>query len=349
MSPRHPAIVRATHWTIAVATLALVVSGAAILLAHPRLYWGETGAVGTPALIDLPIPFLLGHSGWGRSLHFLAAWIAVVCGAVYVVYGVATRHFTRRVLPSRSDLAGSSLRRAISDHLRLTRPEASPGSCNTRQRLAYLVVVFLVGPLVVLSGLAFSPALASVIPAIPGMFGGQQSARTVHLFASGAVVIFLIVHVVMVWLTGFRVQMRVMLTGDRSIVRGARTWDPVQRTDQEPRTKGPGRRTTLIPKTLWSRPGGGSITTVGGDFMRTFAILTLALGLALASAACSGQEPGTLGAAAAHLKADTIASIAYSGTGKWFQFGQAPSPTLPWPAFDVSRFSAAVTYDAPAA
>src|SRR4030095_4409336 len=89
---RHSMIVRATHWVIAIATMALVVSGIAILLAHPRLYWGETGAVGTPSLIDLPVPFLLGHSGWGRYLHFLAAWVAVASGALYLVYGVVTRH-----------------------------------------------------------------------------------------------------------------------------------------------------------------------------------------------------------------------------------------------------------------
>ena len=83
--------------------------------------------------------------------------------------------------------------------------------------------------------------------------------------------------------------------------------------------------------------------------MRTLALLTLALGIALASASCSQQESGTLGAAAVTLKADTLKSIAYSGTGKWFQFGQAPNPTLPWPAFDVSRFTATVGYDVPAA
>jgi glyoxylase-like metal-dependent hydrolase (beta-lactamase superfamily II) len=83
--------------------------------------------------------------------------------------------------------------------------------------------------------------------------------------------------------------------------------------------------------------------------MRTLAVLILALGIPLASVSCSQQEPGTLSAAGATLKADTLKSIAYSGTGKWFQFGQAPNPTLPWPAFDVSRFSATVSYDAPAA
>ena len=79
--PRHTVLVRVTHWITTLSFLALLVSGIAILLAHPRLYWGETGAVGGPSLIDLPLPFLLtGQSGWGRSLHFLSAWVLVVSG-----------------------------------------------------------------------------------------------------------------------------------------------------------------------------------------------------------------------------------------------------------------------------
>ena len=211
---QHAAIVRVTHWVSAFGTIALIVSGVAILLAHPRLYWGETGAVGTLALIDLPIPFLLGHSGWGRYLHFLAAWICVASGGLYVVYGILTRHFYRNLVPSRADLAWANIGRVVSDHLRLKRSRhAEAGSYNVLQRLAYVGVVFLLGPVVLLSGLAFSPALASVMPTLVKMFGGQQSARTIHFFAGAAVVLFLIVHVLMVWLTGFRARMRTMITG----------------------------------------------------------------------------------------------------------------------------------------
>ncbi len=83
--PRHTVLVRVTHWVHALGFFALVVSGIAILVAHPRLYWGETGAVGTPSLFDLPIPFMLGHSGWGRYLHFVAAWACVLNGLLYYV------------------------------------------------------------------------------------------------------------------------------------------------------------------------------------------------------------------------------------------------------------------------
>jgi len=211
---RHSAIVRATHWIIAIATIALIVSGVAILLAHPRLYWGETGAVGTPSLIDLPVPFLLGHSGWGRYLHFLAAWIGVASGVLYLVYGIVTRHFNRILLPQRADLTWSHLTGVVSDHLRFRiSRDSDRGSYNVLQRLTYATVVFVLGPLVLFSGLAFSPALASVIPALVLVFGGQQSARTIHFFVGAAVVIFLIVHVAMVLLTGFKAHMRAMITG----------------------------------------------------------------------------------------------------------------------------------------
>ena len=97
-SPRHSAVVRITHWINTVSFLVLLISGVAILLAHPRLYWGETGGVGTPSLIDLPLPFLLGgQSGWGRSQHFLLAWVSVLNGFLYVLSGLFTRHFRRNL------------------------------------------------------------------------------------------------------------------------------------------------------------------------------------------------------------------------------------------------------------
>src|SRR5215471_10582433 len=95
---RHAALVRVTHWIHTMSFLALLISGTAILLAHPRLYWGETGGYGSPALIELPLPLNLDQSGWGRSLHFLAAWVCVGNGIVYVISGVVSRHFKREFL-----------------------------------------------------------------------------------------------------------------------------------------------------------------------------------------------------------------------------------------------------------
>ena len=182
--PRHSALVRFTHWINAVSFFGLLVSGVAILLAHPRLYWGEVGNVNTPSLLDLPLPFILtGQTGWGRYLHFLSAWFCILNGGVYVASGVVARHFS-------SDLPYNAL-----------------------QRRTYLTVIFFLFPLMIWTGLAMSPAITSVFPGLVTVLGGTQSARTIHFFAGAALVIFLVGHVTMVSLAGFRKQIRAMITG----------------------------------------------------------------------------------------------------------------------------------------
>jgi thiosulfate reductase cytochrome b subunit len=215
-SPRHSVLVRVTHWINTFSFIALVLSGIAILLAHPRLYWGETGAVGTPSLIDLPFPFVLDVPirGPGRYLHFLSAWVCVLNGMLYVLSGLLTRYFSTNLLPSKSDLAWTNIKRVVSNHLRFRRPgEEESHSYNVLQRFAYLGVVFVLLPLMILTGLAMSPAVTSVFPVIVTSFGGQQSARTIHFFVACALVLFLFVHIAMVCLAGFVSRMRSMITG----------------------------------------------------------------------------------------------------------------------------------------
>lgn len=213
-SPRHSAVVRLTHWISAITFVGLLVSGIAILIAHPRLYWGETGALGGPSLIDLPIPFMIGHSGWGRYLHFLSAWISVLTGLVYVGSGISSHHFRRDLLPAKGDFEWRRIRRIVWNEARWKRPsEEEALAYNVVQRLVYLSVVFVLFPLIILSGLAMSPAIASVLPALREAFGGQQSARTIHFFASIALVLFVCVHIAMVCLAGFSNRVRAMITG----------------------------------------------------------------------------------------------------------------------------------------
>jgi len=99
-SSRHSALVRVTHWIHALSFFALVVSGIAILLAHTRFYWGDTGGEGAPSLFDLPLPLHRANvSGWGRSLHFLSAWTCVLNGFFYAVSGLVSQHFRFPVRP----------------------------------------------------------------------------------------------------------------------------------------------------------------------------------------------------------------------------------------------------------
>jgi thiosulfate reductase cytochrome b subunit len=212
--PRHSAVVRITHWIATLSFVALLVSGIMILIAHPRLYWGETGGVGAPSLIDLPIPFKIGYSGWGRYVHFLSAWVVVLTGLVYLLEGLFTGHFKRELLPAGGRLSWSSLRRSVMDHLRLKPPaEEQFHAYSLLQRLSYLSVVFVLFPLVILTGLGMSPAIASVVPALVNGMGGQQSARTLHFFVAGLLVLFFLVHILMVMVTGFTSRMRAMITG----------------------------------------------------------------------------------------------------------------------------------------
>jgi thiosulfate reductase cytochrome b subunit len=214
---RHSALVRITHWVNAVSFVALVVSGIAILLAHPRLYWGETGAIGAPSLVDLPLPMMLtGQSGWGRSLHFLAAWGGVLSGLVYAIAGLVSGHLRRDLLPGRADL-GPSLAR----HLLPKRPATDADlDYNPAQRLAYSAVVFVLGPAMVWTGLAMSPAVTSVVPFLVTVVGGQQSARTLHFAGACLLSLFALGHIAMVALSGFAVRMRGMISGRRQIGMG---------------------------------------------------------------------------------------------------------------------------------
>jgi thiosulfate reductase cytochrome b subunit len=228
-APRHGAIVRWTHWITALSFLALLVSGMEIVVSHPRFYWGENGNVLTPALFSLPIPssramvptgygyVLPDQNGWSRFLHFEAAWILVFTGLVYVMFGLFSGHFRNSLLPRAADRSWRAFSDSLAEHFRVDAlAGADARSYNLLQRLSYLVVIFVMFPLVVWTGLAMSPAFVSAIPSTASALGGRQTARTLHFLLSVALVLFLFVHVAMVWLAGFRARMTAMITGHAS-------------------------------------------------------------------------------------------------------------------------------------
>jgi thiosulfate reductase cytochrome b subunit len=237
----HARWVRLSHWTATVSFIGLAISGWVILMAHPRLYWGNTGNDLTPALLELPISRNYRHggfekaepifqnagspvtairtyrmfnqNGWGRSLHFLSAWVLVGAGGLYLLIGAFGRHFRLHLVPYRAELTARAFRQEVRDHVRLNIPPATGGpSYGLLQKCAYSAVVFVVLPFTAITGLAMSPAVAAAVP-LPAIFGGVQSARTLH-FASFVVLIgFLVVHVVLIVKSGFARQMRAMTFG----------------------------------------------------------------------------------------------------------------------------------------
>jgi thiosulfate reductase cytochrome b subunit len=223
---RHSVLVRVTHWTTALAFFGLLVSGIEIVISHPRFYWGETGTVMTTPLFQLPIPssrklvptgygyVLPDQNGWSRALHFEAAWIVVLTGLVYLIFGLVSRHFRKNLVPGKADVSWRALLTSFIKPLRFQRPSAAEAySYNGLQRLTYLFVIFVLFPLVIWSGLAMSLGFASAFPWSVTLLGGQQSARTIHFFVSLALVLFLFVHVAMVCLAGFWSRTGAMITG----------------------------------------------------------------------------------------------------------------------------------------
>jgi thiosulfate reductase cytochrome b subunit len=224
--PRHAAFVRVTHWITAICFFALLVSGIEIIISHPRFYWGETGNDLTNPLFKIPIPasrnlvptgygyVLPDQNGWSRYLHFEAAWVVVLTGSIYAIWGLWTGHFRSNLFPAPSDRTWRAFLRVFAKHIRFRRPdEADAFSYNVLQRAAYLLVIFVLFPLVICTGLALSPAFNSAVPALVNGLGGRQSARTLHFFVSGFLLLFLVVHVAMVVLAGFASRVRAMITG----------------------------------------------------------------------------------------------------------------------------------------
>jgi thiosulfate reductase cytochrome b subunit len=226
---RHTALVRVTHWLTTLAFLALLVTGVEILISHPRFYWGETGNMNERALLTLPIPTsrstipngysysLPDQNGWSRYLHFEAAWVVVIAGALYAMVSVVNGHFRRNLVPPAAHLSPPALGREIAKHVRAWRPGGDDASSyNVLQRLAYSTVVFVLFPMVIWTGLAMSPAFASVLPGAVTILGGRQAARTEHFIITILLVAFVMVHLLMVVLSGFRARVGAMVTGQLS-------------------------------------------------------------------------------------------------------------------------------------
>lgn len=170
---------------------------------------GELKSRGFPSWATLP------GGNWlamARQWHFAFAWLLVFNALVFVVYGFWSRHFARDLAPTRKDLA--HLPREIVDHAQLKFPHGEEARhYNGLQKLTYCLVIFVLGPLIVLTGLTMSPTMDAAFPVLPWMFGGRQTARTIHFICAFSFFGFFLVHIAMVVLSGTWNNLRSMITG----------------------------------------------------------------------------------------------------------------------------------------
>jgi len=149
-----------------------------------------------------------------RRWHFLFAWVLILGGTAYFVTSLINRHFARDLAPTRKELAPRHLWQDIKDHARLRLPTGdAAGRYNPLQKLAYILVIFLLIPLMILTGLTMAPAFNATFPQLLTLFGGRQSARSIHFLCAMGLLAFILVHLVMVVLAGPINEIRSMITG----------------------------------------------------------------------------------------------------------------------------------------
>jgi Ni/Fe-hydrogenase b-type cytochrome subunit len=149
-----------------------------------------------------------------RRWHLAFAWVLAFGLLLFMIRAFWNRHAQRDLTPSRSELKPKNLWHEIKDHARLRFPTGEAAlRYNTLQKLSYFGVIFLLLPVIILSGLAMSPGMNASWPWLIDIFGGRQSARSVHFIVAFLLVAFTIVHLVMVVLAGPMNEVRSMITG----------------------------------------------------------------------------------------------------------------------------------------
>ena len=179
---------------------------------------GRTGAEevrGFPSWATIPTYRALVD---GRHWHFFFAWLFVINGAIYLAAGLINGHFRKDLLHTRDQLTPKHLWHEIKDHARLRFPKGEEARrYNAIQKATYMAVIFIILPLMVLTGLTMSPAVNAGQPWLVEVFGGRQSARTLHFISATLVVTFIVVHVVLVLVSGMFNNLRSMITGKYAI------------------------------------------------------------------------------------------------------------------------------------
>ena len=218
---RHAFSTRIWHWLNALSVIVLFMSGLNISNAHRHLYWGRQGFEGSDAWLDVPR-----FPGWAtipgyyslasaRDWHIVFAWVFGLSLLLFALAALLNGHFRRDVVPGRGEWS----RRAVSDDVRRhLRFEFTPerGKYNLLQKYAYTCVLFVLLPLMILTGMAMSPGMDAAWPFLSEVFGGRQSARSVHFIVAWALFGFFVLHVVLVLLNKPVRHVAEMITGGRA-------------------------------------------------------------------------------------------------------------------------------------
>jgi Ni/Fe-hydrogenase b-type cytochrome subunit len=219
---RHRVPTRIWHWINALIVFVMLMSGLMIFNAHPHLYWGQFGANFDHPWLTFrgrPIP------GWAtipssynlaaaRRWHLAFAWLLVIGLVVFLVTSIVNRHVQRDLAPSRQEIKPDHIWHDIQEHARLRFPTGDAAlRYNILQKISYIAVIFLLLPLMVLTGLAMSPAMDAGWPWLLDVLGGRQSARSIHFICAMAILAFILVHLTMVMLAGPINEISSMISG----------------------------------------------------------------------------------------------------------------------------------------
>ena len=221
---RHAPATRLWHWVSAITVFILIGSGLGILNAHPHLYWGKLGANFDAPWLNLPrAPSWLtipGHYNLAisRRWHLLFALVLGFALLGFMVASLVNRHFQRDLRVRGAELTPRHLWGDVKAHLafRFDDPDR-PGSYNTLQKLSYVATVFVLLPVMIFTGLAMSPGMDAAWPWLLDLFGGRQSARSIHFIAAAALAGFIVVHLALVILAGAANEVGSMITGRRRV------------------------------------------------------------------------------------------------------------------------------------
>ena len=217
---KHALSTRLWHWVNALSLIVLFMSGLNISNAHPHLYWGQWGfepkdswmAVARfPGWATIPGYYSLSAA---RDWHVLFAWVFGLALVLFLIVALLNGHFRRDIFTRTKDWRPSALWHDVREHLR-GHFDPVEGKYNFLQKAAYGLVLFILLPLMILTGMAISPGMDAAWPFLTDIFGGRQSARSIHFIVAWALFAFLVLHIVLLLLHKPVQNLLDMITGGR--------------------------------------------------------------------------------------------------------------------------------------